>query len=319
MKKQVLCFGAMIMAFALLPLRAPASDLVATLGDRGITRDDVHHEISQKVRNKAFERILDRLLVLDELKRQKISVTDEEIEAAYKERAAEFAEDSRNSSLEDVLQERYGATLAEYKDRVIRLDISLRKLLNRKLSINDADVFNFYFMNRDRYSEPEKVRISHIFINPHIVEQGEKIILPTAKKADWDRALDRALKIRREARNAESFADACRKYSDGPKQDESGENTGWLERNSGAEKAIENIAFALKDSEVSEPIKTLSGYHLVFRHEYKPEKQIPYSEIRERLRRDYEEWVRNTQYSQLTEILREKALKEGRLKFGVSP
>jgi len=83
-------------------------------------------------------------------------------------------------------------------------------------------------------------------------------------------AKDRAAKLRGEiASGKTSFADAAKRHSDAPSR-EAGGDIGWIERHRPMPEDFSRAAFALKKNEVSEPLVSTFGVHLITVTDAKP-------------------------------------------------
>jgi peptidyl-prolyl cis-trans isomerase D len=102
----------------------------------------------------------------------------------------------------------------------------------------------------DYFQQPERVKVSHIMLRiPEDAAQEEK-----------DQVLAEALRIYGEAQTGD-FAALARKYSDDASAANGGE-IGWVGRGEMI-KVFEDAVFALKQNEISRPVLTPFGYHIV--------------------------------------------------------
>jgi parvulin-like peptidyl-prolyl isomerase len=136
-----------------------------------------------------------------------------------------------------------------------------------------------YFQSHRRDFDGRKVSVSHILLQPP----------KNAEQVDFDGLFNQAAAIREEIMSGKiSFADAARKYSAGPSGKDGGQ-LGFIPRHGVMEEAFSRAAFELQIGQVSEPVRTPFGVHLLRCDEIKPgEKQIKdvHNEIEEVLARE---------------------------------
>ncbi len=168
----------------------------------------------------------------------------------------------------------------------------------------DKQARTYYEGNRDEF---ERAKISHIFIRTAAAEEPASPIKkdpkkpePKAKKAGPVRSDDEALKLLQTAKDriakGEAFDAVAKEVSEDERTQKAGgslnyvtlhdkrlERWGWL--------SLTERAFTMKTGEVSEPIKTSDGYHLIKVDE---EKQLrPFEESEASIRFRIQEGARN--------------------------
>ena len=113
----------------------------------------------------------------------------------------------------------------------------------------------FYIVYRE-YGQYLQVRTSHILIAPDKDKEGrfKEQALKEAKRKAW--ALYRRLK------RGESFYDLARQYSDDKNSGQNGGDLGWKKRGS-LITAYEKVAYAQEPGQISEPVLTPFGYHII--------------------------------------------------------
>lgn len=125
------------------------------------------------------------------------------------------------------------------------------------------------------FNTEEAVRVRHIlFALPADADEA-------AKKAALQKAKDALAKIRAGA----DFAKLAETLSDDAGSKKKGGELGFIERGQMVP-PFEKVAFALKPGEVSDPVLTRFGYHLIQVEEHRPAKHQPFDEVREQLARD---------------------------------
>ncbi len=110
------------------------------------------------------------------------------------------------------------------------------------------EVEDYYSANLSRYQTPGQVRASHILLR--IDDQDEADVLA------------RATEITMQARNGADFAALARLHSEDETNAEAGGDLGLLSRGRMVPE-FEAAAFAMAPDEVSEPVKSTFGYHVI--------------------------------------------------------
>ena len=123
-----------------------------------------------------------------------------------------------------------------------------------KTKATDAELRKFLNENRDRFGRTQ-VRASHILLK----------VEPNASKAEKDKVKQKLEAIRKEiVNNRISFAAAANKYSEDPANaGGAGGDLDYFTLESGFVDEFADAAFKLKKGEVSQPVETPFGYHLI--------------------------------------------------------
>lgn len=120
-----------------------------------------------------------------------------------------------------------------------------------KVVVSDDQVKDFYEKNIDRFKVPAKVEASHILIK---VDEGADEAVVEAAKKQADLVYERAAK-------QEDFAQLAKQFSQGPSKD-SGGYLGIFEKESMV-KPFGEKAFTMKAGEISQPVRTIFGWHII--------------------------------------------------------
>ncbi|MHB8875233.1 MAG: peptidylprolyl isomerase [Myxococcaceae bacterium] len=121
------------------------------------------------------------------------------------------------------------------------------------------EIADYYEANRFLYQQAERVKARHILI---------KVDADAPKEAK-DEARLKALNIKKELDAGKDFAELAKQFSEDPGSKESGGDLGFNERGAWVP-AFSDAAFALKAGEVSAPVETQFGLHLIKVEEKKP-------------------------------------------------
>ena len=109
----------------------------------------------------------------------------------------------------------------------------------------------FYLENEKRFETPETVEARHILFR----------LDPDASQKDQAAALKKANDIYKKAAAGEDFAMLARTYSEGPSKDRGG-YLGSFEKQTMV-KPFSDKAFSMKAGEISEPVRTQFGWHII--------------------------------------------------------
>jgi hypothetical protein len=280
---------------------AEESVVVATVGGEPVYFSEVQRLLG-KVRHgqevnpaavpmlqaQVLSEIVDRRLVLAYAKRTQSGPTAAEIDEALAKLAAKLK--VQGGSVEGFLKQR-SISQADLRRQII-WNLAWPKYLARY--VNDTRLESYFKAHRREFDGTE-VSVSHILLrkaeggrrkaeaqvpNPSPPVPGPSSLAPgPSPLADL---LRRAEAIRREITSGKlSFAAAAQKYSAGPSAREGG-RLGLIARRGAMVESFSRAAFALQPGQVSEPVVTPFGVHLIRCDEIKPGNK-PWTEVREQL------------------------------------
>jgi peptidyl-prolyl cis-trans isomerase C len=224
------------------------------------------------LRREAMDEMIEQELVRQAAVARGIEVTAAEVDAALAEVSEPFG--TREDFAHRLRSE--GFTEATYRGHVERMLAAKKYLDGIRLGaakVSDEELEAYYRANQRRLTLPEQVRVRHILLTWKPMGTGD------------DRAAirEQMLPILERARNGEDFATLARAYSDDYATKQNGGDTGLFHRGQMAP-AFETAAFALQPGEISEPVETPFGVHILRLEERKEARLLPLEEIREQLR-----------------------------------
>lgn len=146
----------------------------------------------------------------------------------------------------------------------------------KNLTVTPAEVKDFYNKNPQYFAtpadDPSQVRASHILI----------MCEAKATAAEQKAALAKINEIKAQLKkNPAAFNDLAKKESKCP----SGKNGGSLGAFGKGQmvKEFEDVAFKLKEGEISDIVKTQFGYHIIRRDAAKKSETIPFDTVKDRI------------------------------------
>lgn len=142
--------------------------------------------------------------------------------------------DAKDSNFEE--EEEFKTVMAQTKDSLLK-NYAFTKVI-KDASVTDEEAKKFFEDNKSSFAK-ESVVASHI-----LVDSEEK-----------------AKEIKKEVEEGKAFDEAAKEYSTCPSS-ENGGSLGEFSRGSMV-KEFEDVAFTMGKGEISEPVKTQFGYHLI--------------------------------------------------------
>ncbi|HKW85709.1 MAG TPA: peptidyl-prolyl cis-trans isomerase [Nitrospiraceae bacterium] len=202
----------------------------------------------------ALTRMIERKLQMQLAKSKGMDVTDEELTRAAQELQRQGEKvDLTNPNDKKSLKEQL--TLLKVVDREVRSTVM----------VSETEMKRYYEQHRGRFSLPEEYRLSQILIRPR---NGEDPAQTQAKA----QAVYAALK------QGGDFAELALKHSDGAEATRGG-SLGFV-RQGELHPPIERVVAALQPGEISEPVATTEGIHILRLDEKKPSQFRPFAEVK---------------------------------------
>jgi parvulin-like peptidyl-prolyl isomerase len=264
---------------------------------RGINvagRGDYLQKLTQ-LRREAMELMVEQELVRQAAEAQGIEVSTEEIDAALAEVSEPFENPddfTRRLQTEGFTQDSYREHLA----RMIAASKYLDGIRAGVATVSDAELETYYRDNEVRLTLPEQVRVRHILLTWK----------PMGTRDDRAAIREQMAPILDKARAGDDFAALAREYSDDSATAQNGGDTGLFHRGQMVP-AFEEVAFALQPGEISDPVDTPFGVHILRLEERKEARLLPLDEVREQLREHIREEKMEVAVKQETERLRQEA------------
>lgn len=159
-------------------------------------------------------------------------------------------------------------------EKMILAEEYLQKTLSQ-ISFTEEEMKAFYEKNKDRYKDPEAIQLKHILI--YVPESTDK--------TTQEKALNKAKQIRAQLLKGAKFEELARMHSDDTASREKGGDLGILKKGETIPEFEEKV-FKLKVGEISEPIRSPYGYHLVKVVKRIPASELSYDKVREKIKED---------------------------------
>jgi len=160
-----------------------------------------------------------------------IQVSDAELQKSYEERQAQFRRPEQ---------------------RRVQHAILSSKTLRAQVSVTDQELEAYYRDHPREFEQPKRIRVAHILVRVPSTGGSEA-------EAEAKGKLEGALK---RIKGGADFAQLAKEVSEDPASAAQGGDVGYVTEGE-LVKSFERAAFALKKCEISEPVRTEYGYHLI--------------------------------------------------------
>ncbi|MBD3381499.1 MAG: hypothetical protein GF404_04805 [candidate division Zixibacteria bacterium] len=200
--------------------------------------------------------VSDKLMLIEARRDTSIRISEDQVQEALEQRIDELRNRFTSTAEFEAQMKLEGLTLRELKSKFreeVRNQLIKERFISRflsEVSVTAAEVREFYEKYQDSLpSQPASVKLAHI-------------LLPLeASESTQDSAYLKAIKIKKLLDEGGDFVTLAQLYSQDPTA-ETGGDLGYFERGTLFAEFEEKV-FALNQGEISEPIKTRLGYHIV--------------------------------------------------------
>jgi parvulin-like peptidyl-prolyl isomerase len=245
------------------------STVLAVVGQHSITADEVNQQLNRPDLRAAVDALKDQPAELAKLRESVLtSMIDKELLLKAAQASSNYKPAEIKKEVDTIIQEQGGREVVEpilksygtswdafVSDMSDRLTIEkfIEKDLLANLTVSDEQLKAAFAANPNLYAEPETVSARHILV----------LVKSDAPQAEQQKALDKIKGIRQRATApGADFGKIAAETSDDPASKVDGGNLGTFQRGMMVPE-FEKAAFSLKVGEISEPIKTQYGYHII--------------------------------------------------------
>jgi len=255
--------GAVITLLILLSAGVcPAQEpqVVATVNGQPIMSTGLDAELYRRWGDMTLGAMIQELAVEQAAAEAGVSVTDEEVE----ERKDNFQQNIDMQGMQTGTN--FSMWLAKQKmspyafRKWIRSELLLERIVADDAAVTDEEITQYWQQNQGRFRQPERMRVSHICVK--------------------DRAT--ADQVRQEILDGKPFEQAAKEYSIDPYTQDEGGAFGVITR---GESSFQRAAFMLDaDNQMTDPIQTEKGWHIIRRDEYMAACTPGFDEVKNQIR-----------------------------------
>ncbi len=288
LKTRVGVSGLLVALFlCLLAANAQAAlKVVAKVGSVPITQFELNQKLNQlipfasnfhsgvsnakvsELREQAFEELVESAMMTQYAIENELVVPKAEIDKDMERirssfpSQAEFKKALGNLSVSDVRAAIYRKFLA---------DKALKVAVEDKVNVSESSLEKYFDQNKERFVRPRQFRASHILLK----------VDPAASKEERQKVFERAEQLLAKAKAGEDFYNLAY-YNSDHRTKFVGGDLGLFHKGQ-IQEEIEAELLKMKVGEISGPVKSLYGYHIVKMTEDNPERQMTFEEMRPKL------------------------------------
>ncbi len=280
--------------------------------------------IESRLQENILRRMVENLLFQEKAEKMGIKVTDEAINERFEKQKGNFSSEkdfetylARTGLTVDFLKKDIAASLL--REEVV-------KKLSGEIKITDEEVKNYFDANSDRFIEPEQVHARHIlvridrqkFLNKEAIKdadkaQKEKLEKEAEAKAEAE-AMEKIKKIKEKLNKKDAdFAKIATEFSEGPTAPKGGD-LGFFSKKRMV-KEFSEVAFAQKDGEISDVVKTRYGLHIIQTVEHKAATRKNFEDEKEGIRTSLENRKKSENRRNVMRALKEEIKPQILIKF----
>ncbi len=252
-------------------------DVIATVNGEKVFRKGLdrrlsvlkrmNQEITRSTQMLVLNQLTKKVLLNQFVEGQNIEVSNEEVQGEV-EKIKFFLKSNPNNSekpLEEILESQ-GSSISELEEEVTRT-LALSKYLDKE--VGEDEKRSYFDINKNAFNG-ERVKASHVLVDTRKIET----------EAELKKAKQKIEDVKKEIDNDADFAEMAKKYSDCPSSEKGGD-IGFFQRKGTIVEEFAKVAFSMKVGEVSDPIKTQFGYHIIKVTDREEGKDVSYEEVKE--------------------------------------
>ncbi|MCQ4574364.1 MAG: peptidylprolyl isomerase [Candidatus Brocadiales bacterium] len=274
---------ALSLAFTSMVLHAQGDRVVAIVNGEKVYNNAIEKRLKRLkgtdpsqmsgARDIILNEILTDIVVNQFVEKEGIRAKDEEVEIVINGMRKTLRDNPRynGKTLEDILSAG-GTSIEEFKKK-INNTVALRKYFTQK--VNYDVLIEHFNENKDAFTG-EEVRASHILIDTQSLKS----------KKDYAAAFGRVHKIKKQLDDGADFAELAKTNSACPSAQKGGD-LGFFTRSGMMTEPFAAAAFKLKVGEISEPVQTEFGFHIIKLTDRKGGGKVVFEDVKDQVEEHY--------------------------------
>jgi foldase protein PrsA len=278
-KKMVLIILVLLITMVIsLSFALKKDGAVAKFNGKSISKDELYSAMVEQYGAATVDKIISEKIVAAEAKKQKVSVKASELNQEIETLKASYGgEEAFNQALET------NNTSIAYLKQDLKNYLTIKKLLEPEITITDEEMKTYFDENKDSFVEAEQIKASHILV------ADEKT----------------ANEVKQKLADGGDFAKLAKEYSTDESTKVLGGELGYFAKGTMVTE-FDDAAFGLAVGQVSKPVKTEYGYHIIKVEAKKQAKEANYNDSKDEIKAtlldqkidtEYTTWLENKKKS----------------------
>ena len=258
-------------------------ELAAVVNDIEITMEELDKRYEQIppsykpfiTKESLLNQVVDEKILLSEADKENIQVSDETVQSHMENLSIEAGVSMEE--FEQILLQN-GLSIDDAKEfyyTSIKLNSLLEQEVFENIASSEDELSSYYQDNIELFTSPEAINVSHLLICHN--ESVRCVSNLTKEKAQSTSELIKS-KI-----DDTNFGQLTAEFSNEPGADTTKGNLGWVSKNDPFDQTFLDSAFALDVGEVSEPIETVFGFHIIKVSGKNPDATIEYDLVKDQI------------------------------------
>ncbi|MBN6888083.1 peptidylprolyl isomerase [Cytobacillus horneckiae] len=255
-KKILIATGVMLAAAIAVAFLLVFDNKAATVNGEKISKSELDDALSSQYGSTVLDTLISDEIIRQEMKKENIKVSDKEIAEEMEAYMDTFGgEDTFNEVLKNS-----GVDVSIIEKNIMTY-LASKKILEPKIEITDEEIQTYFDENKDSFDKEEEVEASHILVD------DEKTAKEVVKKIEQD----------------EDFAELAKEYSTDTATKDNGGELGFFAKGDMV-KEFEEKAFGMENGDISEPVKTEYGYHIIKVTDKQEPKKAELEEVKDEIK-----------------------------------
>lgn len=229
--------------------------VVAEVNGEAISKEELYNALVEQSGGKVLDALIMEKIIDSEVKEQNIVVAEEDIESEM-----DMMKDYYGGEEEFQMALMQAGLSEEGMRKDLAMNFKISKLLESYIEISEEEMMTFFEENKEMLNQEEEVKASHILLETE--EEANDII---AKIID-----------------GEDFAELANEYSMDTGNNGQGGDLGYFGRDRMVPE-FSQAAFNLEIGEISEPVETTHGYHVIKLEDKKEAKVANFEDSKEEI------------------------------------
>ncbi|KAA9021674.1 foldase protein PrsA [Niallia endozanthoxylica] len=253
-------------------------EVVASVEGNPITQDELYDVMVKQYGTNTISYLIDNKIVEHEAEKENITISDKEIDEEMQTYIdANGGEEQFNAALEQS-----GVTKADIKSEIVNY-LKIVKLLESNIEVTDEEIESYFEENKESYNESEQVEASHILVDDEST----------------------ANEVKEKLSAGEDFAKLAKEYSTDTSNADNGGELGYFSTGEMAAE-FEKAAFSMNKGDISEPVQTDYGFHIIKVTNKKAAKEAELKDYKGEIKQTLFDQELQTEYSTWINEKREK-------------